>query len=143
MAQGDQEALITRIQAAARTGDAAARRAWDALIALVLRRDATAADLALTPRRLVVLIEERLREDQQFDRRLREWTSQYGTVAGSGEVRSEISGSNESISGPVFQGNVRGSTITFGDELAAQPPGPPFGDDDWGDGWGEETDHNA
>jgi hypothetical protein len=139
MAQSDLEARLTRIHAAARSADPAARQAWDALVALVLGRDADDGDLGLAPRRLVVLIEERLREDQQFDRRLREWTSQYGTVAGSGEVRSEISDSNESISGPVFHGNVHGSIITFGDEMAARPPGPPFGDDDWDD----ETDDNA
>ncbi|MDX3227589.1 hypothetical protein [Streptomyces sp. ME19-01-6] len=144
MAQGDLEALLTRIRAAAQGGDPTARRAWDALVALVLRRDATAEDLVVAPHRLVVLIEERVGEDQQFDRglrELREWMSQYGTAAGSGEVHNEISGSNESISGTLaIQGrNVQGN-ITFDDAMAARPPGPPFGDDDWDD---ETTDDDA
>ncbi|ADI07732.1 hypothetical protein SBI_04612 [Streptomyces bingchenggensis BCW-1] len=137
MAQEGLEALLSRIRAAAWARDAAASRAWDALIALVLRRSATAADLELPPHRLVVLIEERIREDQQFDRRLQEWMSQYGTVARSGVVHNEINGG--SISGAVIQGRDLHGNITFGDEMAARPPGPPFGDDDWDD----ETDDNA
>ncbi|MGW3568491.1 hypothetical protein ACWDSL_32320 [Streptomyces sp. NPDC000941] len=134
MAQGDQEALITRIQAAARTGDAAARRAWDALIALVLRRDATEGDLVVAPHRLVVQIEERSREDQEFAHAFQEWLSRYGTVAGSNEVHIEFN-----APGSIIQaGNVHGN-ITFEESLAARPPGPPFGDDDWDD----ETDDDA
>ncbi|MEU5638771.1 hypothetical protein [Streptomyces milbemycinicus] len=139
MAQEDLTALLTWIQAAARARDAAASEAWDALITLVLRQGAPVRAVEVAPRLLAELIEELSSRDPQFAHAFQEWTSQYGTVAGSGEVRSEISGSNESVSGPVFQGNVHGSIITFGDEMAARPPGPPFGDDDWGD----ETDDNA
>ncbi|MGY0061008.1 hypothetical protein ACWY4P_31445 [Streptomyces sp. LZ34] len=138
MAQENLEALIRRIQAAARSGDPAARRAWDALIALVLRREAAPGDLVMAPHQLVVLIEERSREDQQFAQAFQEWTSRYGTIAGSGEVHNEISGSIN-INGPVIQGRDFHESITFGDAHAARPPGPPFGDDDWDD----ETDDNA
>ncbi|MDW6062120.1 hypothetical protein SAZ11_33970 [Streptomyces sp. FXJ1.4098] len=137
MAQRDLAARLTRIQAAARSGDAAARRAWDVLIALVLRRDATDDDLGLDSLRLVLLIQEPAAEDPQFARAFQDWLSRYGTIAGSGEVHNTISGG--SIHGPVIQGRDFHGSITFGDAHAARPPGPPFGDDDWDD----ETDENA
>ena len=139
MAQENLETRLTRIQAAARSGDAAARRAWDAAIALVLRREAAPGDLVMAPHQLVVLIEERSREDQQFARAFQEWTSRYGTLAGSGEIHNEISGSSN-ISGPVIQGREFHGNIAFGGSNSARPPGPPFGDDDWDD---ETTDDNA
>ena len=142
MAQEDLEALLTRIQAAARNGDAAARQAWNALIALLSRGFATGDHdhyLLVAPHRFVALIERYSSDDPQFARAVQEWVSQYGTVAASGEVRNEISGSNESISGPVIQGRDFHGNIGFGDAMAARPPGPPFGDDDWDN----ETDDDA
>lgn len=128
MAQEVLDPLITRIQAAARSGDVTARQASEALIALVQRRDAMPVS---TPYLAAMLIEERgSSEDEQFARAFQEWVSRYGAVYGSGEVRSAISGSN---------GNVHGN-ITIGDAIAARPPGPPFGDDDWDD---ETTDDNT
>ncbi|NUS86959.1 MAG: hypothetical protein HOY75_30695 [Streptomyces sp.] len=84
MAQEGLQALLARIRAAAWDGDVAASRAWDALIALVLRRHATMGDGLVAPHRLVLLIEERSNEEEQFADAFQEWMSRYGTVAGSG-----------------------------------------------------------
>ncbi|MEU5614220.1 hypothetical protein AB0H03_36890 [Streptomyces sparsogenes] len=141
MAEEELEARLTRIQAAARDGDAAARRAWDALIALVLGRDAVEGDLGLEPRRLVVLIEERADEDERFAVVFDLWMARYGAVAEVDEVdevdevHNEISGTG----GIVFHGEIIHGNITVGNNYASRPPGPPFGDDDWGD----ETDDPA
>lgn len=153
MAQEGLQALLARIRAAAWDGDVTASRAWDALIALVLRRHATVGDRLVTPHRLVLLIEERSNEEEQFADAFQEWMSRYGTVAGSGGIRkigpSDIRpiGDHPSTTGSDSPGTVspresHPERYTPG-PLGARPPGPPFGDDDWGDGWGDETDDNA